>query len=163
MRLNFFYCTVTMNCHSGQIDVVHDTIQLIRNLYTEKHFRLYRSCLIPMWNAKKLYLTDHFMCYLLLKILIVIVHYHTSAWIRLSPAAVFLLNHHSRKYQDVYMFLQNYLSTEDWEENQQIQNITSSHGDVEILRSISSTSYVNFLIFFLAWASKPWDSEEGYT
>ncbi|CAL5408263.1 unnamed protein product [Camellia sinensis] len=51
---------------------------------------------------------------------------------RLSLVAVFLLNHLSRGYQDVYMCPQNCTSIEDGVGNLQVPHTISSHGDVDM-------------------------------
>ncbi|THG23353.1 hypothetical protein TEA_006445 [Camellia sinensis var. sinensis] len=53
---------------------------------------------------------------------------------QLSLVAVFLLNHLSRGYQDVYMCPQNCKSTEDGVGNLQVPHTISSHGDVDMQR-----------------------------
>lgn len=53
----------------------------------------------------------------------------------LSHVAVFLLNHLSRGYQDVYMLPQNCTSIEDWVGKQQILSTVASLGDADMQRN----------------------------
>ncbi|CAL5345556.1 unnamed protein product [Camellia sinensis] len=61
----------------------------------------------------------------------------------LSLVAVFPLNHLSRGYQDVSMFLQNCTSIEDGVANLQILNTASSHGDVDRQRRYVADFYIS--------------------
>ncbi|CAL5411838.1 unnamed protein product [Camellia sinensis] len=61
----------------------------------------------------------------------------------LSLVAVFPLNHLSRGYQDVSMFLPNCTSIEDGVANLQILNNASSHGDVDRQRRYVADFYIS--------------------
>ncbi|KAF8414169.1 hypothetical protein HHK36_002168 [Tetracentron sinense] len=69
------------------------------------------------------------------------IHKPTSVhW--LSPVAVFLWNHLTRRYLGVYTYPRNYMNIEDGVESLQILSIVHSRGDQDIPRSVCQTTYI---------------------
>ncbi|KAF7113133.1 hypothetical protein RHSIM_RhsimUnG0157500 [Rhododendron simsii] len=68
----------------------------------------------------------------------------------LSLVAVFLLNHLSRGYRDVYILPQNCTNIEDWVGNQQILSTVSSRGDADMQRLLASCGQKYVADFYIS-------------